>query len=77
MEPLTVQEALEYCLQNPDALTTEQLLAQFPQYAQELAQLLALDRQLKHAFHGVAPATGLDKVKARILSSLAQPHQED
>ena len=75
MEPLTAQEALEYCLQNRDTLTTEQLLAKFPQYAPELAQLLALDEQLKDALPGAAPAPTLDKMKARILSSLAQPHE--
>jgi hypothetical protein len=75
VEPLIPEEALEYCLQNPDALTTEQLLAKFPHYARELAQLLALDQQLKGALPGAAPSISLDKVKARLLSSLAQSHK--
>jgi hypothetical protein len=75
VDPLTIEEAFEYCLQNLGALTTEQLLAKFPQYAEELAQLLALDRQLKSALPGSSPVSGFDQLGERITSSLADAHK--
>ncbi|MEP6774859.1 MAG: hypothetical protein ABJA50_04615 [Chloroflexota bacterium] len=75
MEPLTIEEAFEYCLQNLGALTTEQLLAKFPQYSQELAQLLTLDRQLKSTLPGSSPISGFGQLEARIKSSIANVHK--
>lgn len=47
MERLSIQDALAYCLANPDNLSPEELLDRFPEHRQELGDLLALDASIK------------------------------
>src|SRR5689334_5315948 len=49
VEHVSKQEALDYCLANPDNLSAAQLLARFPAYQEELQPLLALGDLLRQA----------------------------
>src|SRR5690242_2957286 len=42
MKKVTIQEALNYCLDNPDNLSSQDLLSKFPEYREELEPLLGL-----------------------------------
>ncbi|MEO5952139.1 MAG: DUF5667 domain-containing protein, partial [Chloroflexia bacterium] len=46
MSNLSIQEALDYCLENPDGLSVQQLLDRFPQYRVELSDMLGLANEL-------------------------------
>lgn len=53
---MTPEEAFRYCLENPDNLSAEQLLAKFPGYREELQSLLALDGSMSSALpHSMHP----------------------
>jgi hypothetical protein len=43
---VTIQDALDYCLGNPDGFGVEQLLAKFPEYRDELEPMLALSANI-------------------------------
>jgi len=47
MESISLDEALKYCLENPEGLSANELLGRFPQHREELEPLLTLDANLK------------------------------
>lgn len=71
MEPPSLDEALQYCLDNPDNLSDTQLLDRFPHHREELEPLLALDRQLKSALPRTMPAQSKALVRQRLMDTIA------
>ena len=76
MEPVSIEQALQYCLENPDNLSTGQLLSKFPEYWEELEPLLAFDTRLKSALPHEMPAETKTLVKQRLVNRVAA-HRED
>ena len=68
MEPASIEQALRYCLENPDNLSTDQLLSKFPQHRDELASLLALDRELNAALPRHMPEDSKALIKQRLVN---------
>ncbi len=76
MEQMTIQEALDFCLENPEGLSQEELLARFPGYRVELASLLGLATGIKSLAVPSVPPDRREAMKARLLSAAsAQPSQ--
>src|SRR5215211_98928 len=74
MRPASSEEALSYCLDNPDGLITEDLLSRFPEYSEELEPLLALDAGIRTAAsEGMADDSRL-AMRARLVSVAAAGH---
>jgi hypothetical protein len=71
LEPISLQDALDYCLENPDGLSAQELLEAFPQFRGELALLLGLTAAIESAAPSV-PAANRAAMKARIVSAAAQ-----
>ncbi|HEX8597502.1 MAG TPA: DUF5667 domain-containing protein [Chloroflexia bacterium] len=65
MEDETLQDALDYCLFNPDELEMEELLAKFPESREELAPMLALCGLISEAVPPV-PQERRDAMRDRI-----------
>ncbi len=76
MEPVSIEQALQYCLENPDNLSTSELLSKFPEYRGELEPLLAFDTQLKSALPHEMPAESKAFVKQRLVNRVAA-HRAD
>ncbi|HKP51118.1 MAG TPA: DUF5667 domain-containing protein [Chloroflexia bacterium] len=72
MAEVTVQDALEYCLENPDGLGVEELLARFPQHHGELGPLLALSSRIAEVAPPPVPADRRAAMKARLMEAAAQ-----
>ncbi|MGA7730965.1 MAG: DUF5667 domain-containing protein [Chloroflexia bacterium] len=73
MERLSIQEALDYCLENPEGLGAQELLDKFPQYREELQPLLGLAQQITTEL--VPPPLGIGRreaMKARLVAASAQ-----
>jgi hypothetical protein len=68
MEAASIEQALQYCLDNPDNLSTEQLLSKFPQYREELASMLAFDSQLNSALPLGMPEDSKAQIKQRLIN---------
>jgi hypothetical protein len=68
MEPSSLEQALKYCLENPDNLSTRQLLDKFPEHREELEPLLAFDTRLKDALTGSIPAESKAAMKQRLVN---------
>lgn len=68
MNDETLQEALDYCLANPDELEMEELLNKFPESREELVPLLALCGLISEAVPPV-PQERKDAMKGRILNA--------
>ncbi|HET9492989.1 MAG TPA: DUF5667 domain-containing protein [Chloroflexia bacterium] len=71
MEPLSIQDALDYCLENPDGLSAHELLEAFPQFREDLAPLLGLTAAIESAPPPV-PADRRAAMKARIVTAASQ-----
>ncbi|HUP27414.1 MAG TPA: hypothetical protein VM409_03190, partial [Chloroflexia bacterium] len=71
MEPASIEQALQYCLENPDNLSTDELLSKFPRYRDELESLLAFDKQLGSSLPLQMPAESKALVKQRIVNRVA------
>ncbi|HEX8231204.1 MAG TPA: DUF5667 domain-containing protein [Chloroflexia bacterium] len=65
MEDETLQDALDYCLFNPDGLEMEELLAKFPESREELVPMLALCGLISEAVPPV-PQERRDAMRGRI-----------
>ncbi|MDQ5827459.1 MAG: DUF5667 domain-containing protein, partial [Chloroflexota bacterium] len=65
MDDETLQDALDYCLFNPDELEMEELLAKFPESREELVPLLALCGLISEAVPPV-PQERREAIKGRI-----------
>lgn len=77
MEPISLQDALDYCLENPDGLSVQDLLDSFPEHREELAALLGLSAVIASTPPPV-PGARRSAIKARVVSAAAQlrPPQE-
>jgi hypothetical protein len=76
MEQVTIQEALDFCLENPEGLSQEELLASFPDYRAELASLLDLATGVKSLPVSAVPADRRAAMKAWLMAAAAaQPSQ--
>ena len=71
MAEVTLQDALEYCLADPDGLGVEGLLAKFPQYRAELEPLLALSSRIVTIAPPPVPAERRAAMKARLMEAAA------
>lgn len=71
MEELTLQEALNYCLENPEGLSTEQLLDKFPRHREELASLLAFDSRLAASLPTRMSPDRSAAIKQRLMAKAA------
>jgi hypothetical protein len=68
---VTAQDALEYCLENPDGLGVEEMLKRFPEYREELQQLLALSSQIQEITPPPVPAERRAAMKSRLMEAAA------
>jgi len=71
MEQMTIQEALNYCLENPEGLSAEELLSKFPEYQEELASLLGLVASVGTLAAPSVPADRRAAMKARLMAAAA------
>jgi tetratricopeptide (TPR) repeat protein len=69
VEHVSKQEALDYCLANPDNLSAAQLLARFPAYREELEPLLVLGELLCQAPVPVVPPDRRAAMRRRLLAA--------
>ncbi|HEY0072303.1 MAG TPA: DUF5667 domain-containing protein, partial [Chloroflexia bacterium] len=74
MDDETLQEALEYCLDNPEGLETEELLDKFPESREELVPLLALCGLISEAVPPV-PQERKEAIKGRIMAAAVARQQ--
>jgi hypothetical protein len=70
MEPATPEEAFRYCLENPDSMSTEQLLDKFPMFRGELESLLAVHSQLAQSLPQSMPAASREAIRGRLTASV-------
>lgn len=71
---MSQEEALRYCLENPDGLSTEEMLNRFPQYREELQSLLALHGRVAHVLPQTLSPERRAAMKARLMTA-ASNHQ--
>ncbi len=67
MARVMIQDALDYCLENPEGLSAEQLLGRFPEYRDELAPLLGLATSIEELTPPAVSAVRRDAMKARLM----------
>lgn len=72
MEPQTIQDALDYCLVNPDNLSAQELLARFPEYRRELGPLLALSTGLRGLNPPPVPDARRTAMKQRLMQAAGE-----
>jgi|GEM_PF-5610846 len=74
---VTIQDALDYCLANPEGLSSDELLGKFPQYRAELQPLLTLGASIQSISPPPVPMDRRAAMKARLMSAAAaqQPTQ--
>src|SRR4051812_16387667 len=71
MDEMTIQDALDYCLENPEGLSAEELLSRFPEYREELASLLGFAAGLGALEPPAVPAARRAAMKARLMEAAA------
>ncbi len=71
MERITIQEALDFCLENPEGSSVEELLVRFPEYRVELASLLGLAASVASLTAPTVPADRREAMKARLMVTAA------
>jgi hypothetical protein len=71
LERAGIQDALEYCLANPDNLGAEELLGRFPEYREELEPLLALSRSIQGVEPPPVPMQRREAMKQRLMQVAA------
>jgi hypothetical protein len=80
VERETIQDALDYCLVNPDDLSAQELLIRFPDYRQELEPLLAIGASIRSLNPPAVPGARRAAMKQRLMmaatNAAAQPNQE-
>lgn len=75
MDDETLQDALDYCITNPEGLETEQLLGKFPELRDELVPLLALCGLISDSVPRV-PQQRYLAMKSRVISAAMAKQQE-
>ena len=68
---ITIQDALDYCLANPDGLSTSQLLARFPEQAEQLQSLLQLAQNVEKIGPPSVPTERREAMKQRLVQAAA------
>jgi hypothetical protein len=68
---VTIEDALDYCLLNPDGLSDEELLARFPQYTEQLEPLLACALSLREFAPPPVPLERRAAMKERLVTAAA------
>src|SRR6476646_1697318 len=71
MDEMTIQDALDYCLENPEGLSAEELLSRFPEYREELASLLGFAAGLGSLEPPAVPVARRAAMKARLMDAAA------
>ncbi|MEO8285382.1 MAG: DUF5667 domain-containing protein [Chloroflexota bacterium] len=69
MERVTIQDALDYCLANPDDLGVEELLDKFPEYRDQLGPLLGLASRFETLVPPAIPVSRRDAIKSRVVAA--------
>ncbi|MEO6457418.1 MAG: DUF5667 domain-containing protein [Chloroflexia bacterium] len=69
MARVTIQDALDYCLVNPDGLSVEELLMKFPEYRDELQPMLALSVNIATLEPPPVPVDRRAAMKQRLMAS--------
>jgi hypothetical protein len=77
MESISLQEALRYCLENPDGLSSNELLGRFPQYREELEPLLDLDSRIKSALPVSMPSDRKAAMRQRLRNAAVARRVQD
>ncbi|HYO49718.1 MAG TPA: DUF5667 domain-containing protein [Chloroflexia bacterium] len=72
MERAGIQDALEYCLANPDNLGAEELLGRFPEYREELEPLLRISRSIQGVEPPPVPVERRSAMKHRLMQAAAE-----
>lgn len=67
MSNLSIQEALDYCLENPDGLSAQELLDRFPQYRAELSDMLLFANELAEITPPPVMLERREAMKSRIM----------
>jgi hypothetical protein len=68
---VTIEEALDYCLENPDGLSPQELLDMFPAYRDELAPLLGIGAGIASVSPPHVPFERRAAMKARLMDAAA------
>src|SRR5437899_353199 len=68
---LTIEEALDYCLSNPDRLSVQQLLSRFPEHREKLEPLLTRAFSISDALPPPVPAERMAAMKQRLMDAAA------
>jgi len=66
---VTIQDALDYCLVNPDSLSVEELLTKFTEYRDELQPLLALGANIASLEPPPVPIDRRAAMKQRLMAA--------
>jgi predicted ATPase len=69
VEHVSKQEALDYCLANPDRLSAAELLARFPAYREDLEPLLVLGDLLRQAPVPAVPPDRRAAMRRRLIAA--------
>lgn len=66
---MSQEEALTYCLENPDSLSMEQMLDRFPQYREELESLLTLHGRVARVLPQTLSPERRAAMKSRLITA--------
>src|SRR3954447_9785798 len=77
MDRVTIQDALDYCLGNPEGLSAQQLLERFPEYRDELAPLLGLASQINVLSAPAISPARREAMKASLIAAAAAHHSHN
>jgi hypothetical protein len=72
-----IEEALDYCLANPDGLSAQQLLDEFPEHRERLQPLLRVAYGISHAPSSTVPVERKAAMKQRLMDAAAEAAQRN
>ena len=67
-----IEEALDYCLDNPDRLSAPQLLDRFPEHGEKLQPLLTVASSIGSALPPPVPVDRKAAMKQRLMEAATQ-----
>src|SRR5437868_5042275 len=67
--PRTIEEVLDYCLANPEGLSTDELLAMFPEHRDRLQTLLSVAAGLEELMPAPVPEDRKASMKQRLIDA--------